>query len=90
MCVIHVISRKISQKNNYRRFGVNLGGLAVAVPGEMKGLWTAYQMFGGGVPWSDLIMPTVELCEHGIPLSPPLAMNLVRQRRFIKDNPEFK
>lgn len=69
---------------------VDIGGLAVGVPGEMKGLWTAYQRFGGTLPWEKLIMPTVKLCEEGIPLSQPLAMNLVRRRALIENNPEFR
>ncbi|XP_044272828.1 glutathione hydrolase 1 proenzyme-like isoform X2 [Tribolium madens] len=42
------------------------GGLAVAVPGELKGYWEAYQKFGGKVKWGDLVQPTIDLCENGI------------------------
>lgn len=42
------------------------GGLAVAVPGELKGYWEAYKKFGGKVPWRDLVQPTIDLCKNGI------------------------
>ena len=39
-----------------------VGGLAVGVPGELKGLWTAYEQFGSGrVSWERLLQPSVEL-----------------------------
>ncbi|CAH2003890.1 unnamed protein product [Acanthoscelides obtectus] len=40
------------------------GPLAIGVPGELKGYWTAYKKFGK-LPWKDLIQPTIELCERG-------------------------
>ncbi|XP_023023426.1 scoloptoxin SSD14 [Leptinotarsa decemlineata] len=42
------------------------GGLSVAVPGELMGYWSAYQKFGGGVPWKDLIQPTIDICKKGV------------------------
>ncbi|XP_045476836.1 scoloptoxin SSD14-like isoform X2 [Harmonia axyridis] len=45
------------------------GILSVAVPGELRGYWRAYQRFGGGVPWKDIIQPTIDLCKNGIPVS---------------------
>lgn len=42
------------------------GGLSVAVPGELRGYWQLYNKFGGGVPWKDLVQPTIEMCKNGI------------------------
>ncbi|XP_064213538.1 glutathione hydrolase 1 proenzyme isoform X2 [Tribolium castaneum] len=42
------------------------GGLAVAVPGELKGYWEAYRKYGGKVPWKDLVQPSIDLCKSGI------------------------
>jgi gamma-glutamyltranspeptidase/glutathione hydrolase/leukotriene-C4 hydrolase len=42
------------------------GGLAVAVPAELKGYWEAYNKYGGKVPWKDLVQPTIDLCNNGI------------------------
>lgn len=41
-----------------------VGGLAVGVPGELKGLWTAYEQFGSGrISWERLLQPSVELSQ---------------------------
>lgn len=45
-------------------FFLNLGGLAIAVPGELKGYWSVHQKYGL-LPWEDLIRPTIELCRQG-------------------------
>jgi gamma-glutamyltranspeptidase/glutathione hydrolase/leukotriene-C4 hydrolase len=42
------------------------GGLAVAVPGELKGYWEVYKKYGGKVPWRDVVQPTIDLCNDGI------------------------
>ncbi|SCV69782.1 BQ2448_1176 [Microbotryum intermedium] len=38
-----------------------IGGLAVGVPGELRGLEAAYERCGGGVSWERLFAPSVEL-----------------------------
>lgn len=43
-----------------------IGGKAVAVPGELRGYWAAYNKYGGKIPWKDLIQPTIDLCNNGI------------------------
>lgn len=41
-----------------------VGGLAVAVPGEVRGLYTAYEMYGSGqIEWKDLVLPVAELAK---------------------------
>ncbi|CAG5124348.1 unnamed protein product [Candidula unifasciata] len=44
------------------------GGLAVAVPGEVKGLYEIHQRYGK-TPWRDLVMPSVHLCRDGVPIT---------------------
>lgn len=41
------------------------GWLAMGVPGELHGMWTAYQQFGGAIPWHQLVQPTVDLLAEG-------------------------
>ncbi|DBB05404.1 TPA: hypothetical protein ACH3X3_010619 [Trebouxia sp. C0006] len=48
------------------------GGLAIAVPLELKGLWMAWQRHGT-IPWADLVTPVIPLAQNGFPLHPYLA-----------------
>ena len=74
-----LIAREVApEKANETMFGKDedsaiRGGLAVAVPGELKGYWEAYNKYGGGVPWKDLVQPTIDLCNEGIPVTKYLA-----------------
>lgn len=47
------------------------GGKAVAVPGELKGLWELHQRYGK-LPWSKLIEPNIKLAREGHIVSPYL------------------
>ncbi|XP_065208908.1 scoloptoxin SSD14-like [Planococcus citri] len=66
------------------------GGLSIGIPGEIKGYWTAYNKFGGGVPWKDIFTPTISLCENGIPISKILARMLVKYEDEIQSDQEFR
>lgn len=48
------------------------GGLAIAVPLELKGLWLAHQRHGN-LPWADLVTPVIPLAQDGFALHPYLA-----------------
>lgn len=43
-----------------------LGGLAVGVPGELRGLEAAYRLYGGGVSWEELFEPNIKLAEEHV------------------------
>ena len=43
------------------------GGLSIGTPSEIKGYWLAHQMFGG-LEWSSLFKPAIELCNNGYQL----------------------
>ncbi|XP_025200825.1 glutathione hydrolase 1 proenzyme-like isoform X1 [Melanaphis sacchari] len=65
-----------------------LGGLAVAVPGELKGYWTIYNLYGSGkVSWPSLFEPTIKLCENGIKISSRLELNMINHEDLIKNDP---
>ncbi|XP_050439961.1 scoloptoxin SSD14-like [Adelges cooleyi] len=66
------------------------GGLAIAIPGELKGYWTVYNKYGGGVTWSSLFEPTIKQCEEGIVVSQRLATNLARYEDLIKNTTTIK
>lgn len=44
------------------------GGLAVGVPGELRGYQVAHKKYGR-VKWAELFQPTIKLCRNGITIS---------------------
>lgn len=51
------------------------GGLAIAVPVELKGLFLAHQRHGI-LPWAQLVTPVIPLARRGFPAHPYLASSL--------------
>ena len=47
------------------------GGLAVAIPGELKGLELAHARYGK-LKWEQVLQPVVDLARSGVPVSPYL------------------
>ncbi|XP_053609314.1 glutathione hydrolase 1 proenzyme-like isoform X2 [Plodia interpunctella] len=60
------------------------GPLAVAVPGELRGMWAAYQRWGR-LPWATLVEPVIEICRNGFVMSKPLYDGL-ESAPFIKND----
>ncbi|XP_046333062.2 glutathione hydrolase 1 proenzyme-like [Haliotis rufescens] len=61
-----------------------LGGLAIAVPGEIKGYWEAHQRYGR-LPWRDLFQPAIKLCREGVPVYEPLSVAINRYPDLLKN-----
>lgn len=53
-----------------------IGGLAVGVPGELRGFEQAYKLHGGGVSWERIFAPNIELAEKGWEVSAELDRRL--------------
>jgi gamma-glutamyltranspeptidase / glutathione hydrolase / leukotriene-C4 hydrolase len=66
-----------------------IGGLAVAVPGELKGYWEAHQKYGK-LPWRQLIEPSIELCKRGSVVNPKLAAVLESLEARILAEPSLR
>ncbi|KAI6182067.1 Gamma-glutamyltransferase [Aphelenchoides bicaudatus] len=66
------------------------GWEAVAVPGELHGMWKAYKHFGGNLPWKKLVEPTVHLMDEGHPTSHALAAVLKMIESNITSDPVLK
>jgi len=62
------------------------GGLAIGIPGELKGYSDIYKLYGGGVSWETLFEPTIKLCQEGIKISDRLEINMRNNEDLIKND----
>jgi len=67
-----------------------IGGLAIAVPGELRAYERAYLDFGGGVPWRDLFQPTINLSRNGFVVSKSQAQAIQQTRPYILNDPALR
>lgn len=65
-----------------------IGGLAVGIPGMIKGLVHAHKMFGRS-NWSSLVQPAIKFAEEGFEIHRALAIAINRSRDFILDRQNF-
>ena len=63
-----------------------LGGSAVGVPGELRGLHMAHQKYGK-LQWAELIQPSIDLARAGININKHMHANMKRSEKNIKDDP---
>ncbi|XP_023218594.1 glutathione hydrolase 1 proenzyme-like isoform X2 [Centruroides sculpturatus] len=68
-------------KNNSKN--AKVGGLAVAIPGELLGYQIAYNEYCKSFSWRNLFLPSIELCRKGFPVTPHMAMALRLNRDII-------
>lgn len=61
---------------------------AVAVPGEIKGLWEMHQRYGK-LPWATLLKPTIELCRNGHTVTRFMGEMLSKYRETIINTPSL-
>ncbi|CAG9858722.1 unnamed protein product [Phyllotreta striolata] len=66
------------------------GGKAVAVPGELRGYWHLYKKFGGGLPWKQLVEPTIQMCTNGVYVTKFLASVYKRKKDFLYKDPVLR
>ena len=65
------------------------GGLAVAVPGFVKGLHEAWTRFGR-VSWAKLIEPTIQMCEEGYQVNHALEFAIEFFEDLIRADANFR
>lgn len=67
-----------------------VGGLAVGVPGEIRGLQTAFNLYGSGrLTWEELFEPNVRLARDGWRVSRELARRFRIFGSFMIDKPQW-
>ncbi len=62
------------------------GYKAIAIPGTVAGLFKAHELYGT-IPMSDLIQPTIDLLEEGVPITQDLYL-AINKGRYIQNDPE--
>ncbi|KAH8678346.1 gamma-glutamyltranspeptidase [Xylariales sp. PMI_506] len=69
------------------------GGLAVAVPGELRGLEEAHSRFGV-LPWKAVVHPAAHVARHGFPVTEDLVRYFAyaissAKRNFLVEDPDW-
>lgn len=99
-------SKKQSKVFDYREYGpasltpdaigndtdkLLVGGLAVGVPGELRGLKKAHEAYGK-LNWSRLIQPSIDLARKGTPIGKHMFryMNLKKTNQLIQEDKGLK
>lgn len=69
-----------------------LGGLAIAVPGELRAYQAAFKRFGrgGGITWKQLFEPTINLSRNGYMISATQAAAIAQSRSYILADPTLR
>ena len=65
------------------------GGLAIAVPGEVRGFYRAWQKFGR-VPWRELFEPTIQMCIDGHIVNSALSSAIRQYELMIRLDPNLR
>ena len=64
-------------------------GLAVATPGELRGLELLHRRHGS-LPWADLVRPAMELARDGFEVGPYLDYAIWSEEEYVRRTPELR
>ena len=68
---------------------VCVGGISVAVPGEVAGYRDAWLRFGR-LPWRRLVQPTIDMCRRGYRVQWSLSHAISKWEQAIRDIPSLR
>lgn len=88
--IVEVLDFREMVPNSYDKnpIDTSIGGLAVGVPGFLKGLWDAHQKYGR-LSWRDIIVPSVVLARDGFAVSDSLINSKSHLNVRLGDNVEL-
>lgn len=66
-----------------------IGGLAIGIPGELRGYEAAYDAHGGGVTWERIFQPAIKLAEEGWAVTAELDRRLKFFGQFMLEDKEW-
>lgn len=73
------------------RRAITSGPLAIAIPGQVRGLYEAKQRYGNpDVSWASLIQPSIDMCLDGIEVGFSLAKEMVEAEEAIRNDPGLR
>ncbi|CAH0751386.1 unnamed protein product [Diatraea saccharalis] len=78
----------LTTEDMYANASSTVGGLSIAVPGELRGYGELYREYGR-LPWAELVRPTVELCRNGHRVNSYMARVLQTFSERIKAEPSM-
>ena len=61
-----------------------VGGLAVGIPGELRGMQYAHELYGK-LPWKALFQPAIKLCNEGFEITQSLEIALNKWSGDVKN-----
>ncbi|GMS78843.1 hypothetical protein PENTCL1PPCAC_1018, partial [Pristionchus entomophagus] len=62
-----------------------------AVPGELAGFWEIFRRYGSGkVKWAQLVQPTIDIVEPGVPVSAYLDLVMKQYEEHFRFHPSLK
>lgn len=65
------------------------GGLSIAVPAELKGMWELHKKYGK-LPWKEIFQPVIKLCREGHEVTEYLATVLSFKEKSIFEEPTLR
>lgn len=78
-----------STRHMFDKESSKVGGLSIAVPGELRGYGAMYREYGR-LPWRELVQPTAELCRRGHRVSEYMGRTLHSYSDAIKSEPSMR
>ena len=65
------------------------GGLAIAVPGDIKGYYEAYKDHGE-LPWKRLFEPSIKLARYGFTVTDDLGGAIASREEAVRNTPNMR